>query len=283
MMRTAVIAGALGIVFAASAARGTTITIYNGKDAIGELQANINSQGSEMGIFSLLATSRALMSDSSGRQFRYFQVITRDDEPLSWRGSFPASGGNAVVDSPVGGWDYELPEGDDTLPFYENDAPCEVDSSNRFFTFSYCEMHSSDALQRGFSVTVDTPVLLIPNHQVLFETYLVYIDPSLRRRSQFVILGGYSWGIRTDSRGSQFGIGPAIIEQSSIDSGRLGELNSILQYSGFAGQYTWAARVDEQFVSAPEPDTSELFIIGGTLVFIGIIRRHRHAARTRHM
>lgn len=280
------LAGALALV--ASLGCADTITnIANGGVTIGSLQSSVDSIGDEAATFTLLPQFRSLMSDAAGDEFRYLQVIYYDDEPVTWQGKIITPAGAAphsgtVVDVPSGGWDYELPGGDDTNPFYESDTSNNPKTGlpYAFPTLSYPDLHSRDGVLPGVSSTEDSPVELNRNDQTLFETFLVFFDPTLATQDSFDVLGGYSWGIFTDSNDIQHGINTANL---SISPSTLTELDGALDRSGYSG---WTAESVSTFegtsgggTAVPEPGSSWLLGAGIWAACVGRALRKPLAPR----
>src|SRR5271157_248856 len=255
---------------------GSIVNIFDGITEIGSLSSSVDSSGNESAAFTLFGPYRYLMSDAAGTQFRFFQVIYYDDEPTTWLGNIitpagaPAHSGT-VVDTPSGGWDYELPGGDDTAPFYESDTEDNPSTGKpyAFPTLSYPDLHSPDGTNPGTVSSEDAPGLSAPSHQTLFETFLAYSNPALRALQEFDVLGGYSWGVSTDGSGYESGIDTTGISFSSIDSGTLAELQAALNRSGFgpSNSNAWTIETNANFATlAPEPSTLLLGAVGVLLI-----------------
>ena len=244
--------------------------ISDGGTVVGTLSPFVDSFGDESATFTLLSPYRFLMNDALGDDFRFFQVIYYDDEPTTWNGNIITPAGatahsGTLVDTPSGGWDYEQPGGDDAIPFYESDTANNPSTGQpyAFPTLSYPALHSPDGTNPGYSSTLDAPGLAGPNHQTLFDTFVVYEDPALAAQQTFDVLGGYSWGIFTDAGGSQFGINPAGVV---ITPSLLTELDGALGRSGFSG---WTAQYQSTFADLPEPATWLLVAAGVAGLVLG--------------
>jgi hypothetical protein len=257
------------------------LNIYDGSTIVGSLSSSVDMFGDESATFTLLGPYRALMSDTMGTQFRFFQVIYYDDEPATWLGniitpaSAPAHSGT-VVDTPSGGWDYELPGGDDTAPFYESNTENNPSTSQpyAFPTLSYPDLHSPDGANPGTVSTADAPGLSSPNDSTLFETFLVYTNAGLLAQNTFDILGGYSWGVQTDAFGNETGIDTTNIAFSSIGSTTITELQAALNRSGFGpgSNNAWTIQSDSTFATlAPEPSTLAT-VAAALLLALAIVR-----------
>lgn len=275
-----------GLVLAAVDSKASAIsTIYDGGIAVGTLNSSVDSTGFESATFSLNSAFRSLMSDAQGNQFRFFQVIYYDDEPTTWQGniitpaSAPAHSGT-VVDTPAGGWDYELPGGDDFKPFYESDTENNPATNQpyAFPTLSYPDLHSPDGTNPGTVSTMDFAGLGNPNDRTLFETFLVYSSPALAAMQTFDLLGGFQWGVQTDAQANEFGIDSSNLNPSALSPPGIAELNAALNRSGFQG---WSAQVVSAFAplpaSVPEPGTGVVLLAGLTLLSAGWRRRIRRS------
>jgi hypothetical protein len=232
--------------------------------AIGTLSASVTGAGAESATFTLNAPYRNLMSDAAGTEFRFFQVITYDDEPTTWHGNIITPAGTAnhtgdVVDVPSGGWDYESTTGnkggDDTSPFYESDT-ANNPSTGKPYAYpglSYPALHSADGTNPGTMSTNDSPGLSQANHKTLFETFIAYETPTMLSNKTVDILGGYSWGVQTNATASLSGIAPAYIAYSAIGNATLQELQGALNRSGFEGWTIVSNDVILTLTSVPEP------------------------------
>jgi hypothetical protein len=273
--------GVLACILALTPASAATITLSNGSTSsmaitsggvqIGNLFISVTrNDGIENSEFDLLPQYRSLMSDDLGQQFRFFQVITYDDEPTTWEnGRIITSAGTAdhvetVVDAPAGGWDYMLPLGEDYVPFYESDTRTNPSTGKPYvYDWAYATtggataVHTPDTSTQGWVVSKDKPLLSNPNDNTFFETYITYIDPTLRGRQHFDVLGGFSWGILTGPNGNQFGISPTAIPFENIN---FAELQGALGRSGYDG---WT-------IVVPESSTALTILIG--LALIGLKR-----------
>jgi hypothetical protein len=212
--------------------------------------------GAEGAIFKLNDAFKALMDDKMGCEFRWFQVIADHSNPPFWKGAGPPS--YPFVDGPSGGWDYQRdPQykyksgkpGGDTSPFYENDDSFKPNEN------SYPDYKDVHDASKGKSWQSDGPGLPAgPNTVAKFQTYLVFVDPAMRKAMEFDILIGFSWEIGRDKDGKAYAKGPTLIDK--ID---LAFLNKSLEPSGFKG---WTAKtgldIGSCTMSNPEPDTLTL-------------------------
>jgi hypothetical protein len=246
-------------------AGGPTVTI-------GTLAGSITGGGSETGVFTLDNSYRALMSDASGSQFRFFQVITYDDEPEKWNGAIITAAGTAdhtgdVVDVPKGGWDYQKTQGnkggDDNSPFYESDTANNPSTGDPYFfpTLSYPALHTADGTNPGKALTGDAPGLDTALHATLFNTFIAFESPALLAAKTIDVLGGYSWGIKTDASGVKSSNPIVNLSYSSINVAMVAELQGALNRSGFAA---WT--IESNAADVPEPSTLALAAFG----FIGL-------------
>lgn len=258
---------------------GAISTIYDGGVAVGTLKSSVDATGFESASFTLNSAFRSLMSDAQGNQFRFFQVIYYDDEPTTWLGkiitpaSAPAHSGT-VVDTPAGGWDYELPGGDDFVPFYESDTANNpvTNQPYAFPTLSYPSLHSPDRQNPGTSSTLDAPGLVNPNHQTLFETFLVYYTPALAATRTFDVLGGFQWGVQTDALANQTGIDSVNLNAAALSPPGIAELSGALARSGFQG---WTAQVVSAFAPLPVPEPGTGMVVFASVFLLSVARRVR--------
>lgn len=239
------------------------LDVTSGSAVIGSLIAQVDAGGSELGGFILAPAYRGLLDDAAGREFRFFQVVYYDDEPSTWGGSLITAAGAAahsgtVVDVPSGGWDYQLPGGDDASPFYESDTAANpvTLAPYAYPSLSYPVLHSADGSDPGYVLTHDLPSVLAANHLALFQTFLVYSDPLLAAAQRFDLVSGYAWGVGTNAGGTQYGISPTGVV---ITPALVAELNGALGQSGFGG---WTAQYDPNFVPVPEPGMGWLVGLG---------------------
>jgi hypothetical protein len=280
----------LGVLYGTTPAAATPIAtpsgysglaITRGGVGIGNLFTTVSGYlGYEQSYFELLPPYRSLMSDTLGKQFRFFQVITYDDEPTTWNGNIITSASSTqhagtVVDVPAGGWDYMAPGGDDYAPFYESDTAIDPVTGKPYaFGWAYTgganDVHSPDTSTRGWVKSLDQPVLELPRDRTLIETYIAYIDAPLRARRSFDVLGGFSWGIFTGPSGYQSGIAPTGIPLESIN---VAELQSALNRSGYN---SWTIA---NAAPVPESSTVVTVIIGMVLIGLKRCRRPRIARR----
>lgn len=278
---------------ACASCSATILDISDGSTVIGTLNSAVTPDGIESAIFTLLPQYRGLMSDAQGLQFRWFDTIYYDDEPTGYLSptdiitpaSTPAHTGT-VVDPPAGGWYYQRFGGDDYSPFYESDTSNNPLTGRPYYfpTLSYPYEHSPDGVNPGTSSTIDAPGLADPNHQTLFETYLAFIDPALGATNTFDVLGGFSWGVQTDSQDTLTGIQPVNIPFSAIDSSKVNELQGAINRSGFTGQYAWTVQALDAFAplaAVPEPGSGAFVIIGLLTGCLGVVARGRGRACSR--
>lgn len=266
-----------------SPARASSLDIYDGATQIGTLTASNAANGSgESATFQLASSDQFLMNDAAGTQFRFFQVIYYDDEPVKYQGHIitPAhttAHSGTVVDVPVGGWDYELPEGDDDSPFYESDTEDNPTTGKPYAypTLSYPDLHSDVS---GYSLTDDAPTETKANDQTLFETFLAYVNPTLGAAHRFDLLGGYSWGIQNNASAKTTGIAAADIPRTAIDLGTVAELQDALNRSGFTGEYAWTVESYDLSTFARLPEPSEWVLVGGAMVLL-MFRQPRRGLR----
>lgn len=278
--RLTALAGALALITSVYPA-DTITNITNGGVTIGSLDSSIDSIGDETATFTLLPQFRSLMSDAAGTEFRFFQVIYYDDEPVPWNGQIITPAGappdsGTVVDVPPGGWDYEQPGGDDTSPFYESDTANNPKTGlpYAFPTLSYPDLHSPDGVNPGTSSTQDGPDDIDPNNQTLFETFLVFFDPTLAAEDTFDVLGGYSWGIFTDGSALNHGINSTNL---SISPATIAELDGALDRSGYSGWTAQSVSTFEGAAAVPEPAATPLIAIGLTVLALAAMRRQKPA------
>lgn len=258
---------------------------------IGTILPSQAANGAESATFTLDASYRFLMDDALEQEFRWFQVITYDDEPVAWNGSLITAAATAnhtgtVVDVPSGGWDYESTTGnnggDDTIPFYETDTAQNPATMTdwRFPGLAYSALHNSGL---GTSSTNDAPGLSGNNHKTLFQTYLCWEDPDYLTTNVVDVIGGFSWGIQTDGSGAKTGIEPSPISFTDIDMPMLTELQGALNRSGFGPGNQWTVIADNNFTVeavAPEPSSGALclLIVSGVSPLVARGRR-RFAGR----
>jgi hypothetical protein len=221
------------------------------------------------------------LSDANNLQFRVFQAIYYDDEPVTWKTNIIAAAGTAahtkdVVDVPSGGWDYESTTGnnggDDTSPFYESDTVNNPGTGNpyRFPTLAYPVLHTADGTNPGTMSTSDSPGLGAANHKTLFDTFLTYENPAMIAAKQVDLLGGYTWGIQTNGTNVKSGIAPAYIDYTSENAALLAEFQGALNISGFN---TWTAVANDVIIPVPEPTCAGLLLAGSMVMGLG--RRKR--------
>ena len=216
---------------------------YKGNNVqIGTIAATVSPTGAESGIFTFAPGWGKL---DTHLDFGWYQIITADDCPAKWGGGFPPL---PVVDPPAGGWDYQLPTGDDFKPFYWNDAE---------FAANHVEGVSSS--------TSDNPrdPCSKPGQGTFWETFLVAYGYA---PNAFDVLAGYDWSVGTDGSGNVTATGPTI---AAIN---LGVLNIALEDSGFG---MWTA---ETGVDLPEPSALTLMFIPFVCVVLAETRRARRIA-----
>jgi PEP-CTERM motif len=287
------IAAWAGILIAANSALAASVNVPGQYTSlgptytIGTLDSNVTGGGGESGLFTLDNTYRYLLDDAAGREFRVFQVITYDDEPVTWQADVITGPGVAnhtgtVVDVPSGGWDYESSTGngggDDLSPFYESDTANNPNTGNpyRFPGLSYPALHTADGTNPGTMSTSDAPGLGGANHQTLFETYIAYEDADLLGAMVVDVLAGYSWGVQTNGASVLSGIAPTNITYLAIDNTKLQELQDALDRSGYSD---WIV-VSNDVILIPEPGTIVLALFG--LVGFGLGARFGRPVHTKN-
>ena len=263
----------LGMLMAGSAAHAQMISvILNGSATalnIGSISASVTAGGAESATFTLGADYKFVLDDTRNQQLRWYQVIVYDDEPVAYMTKILSPAGTAkntqdVVDVPSGGWDYESTTGnmggDDTSPFYESDTVNNPVTGKpyRFPGLAYSALHSVAA---GTSSTSDSPGLSGASHQTLFETYLTYENSDLFQAKEVDVLGGFSWGIKTDAASAKSGIDASYLNYADINTNaKKAELTAALGLSGFGG---WNLRVTNSITAAPEPGMFALLLTSG--------------------
>ncbi len=244
---------------------------------IGAIDASNTAAGGMFGRFTLDGRYRSLMSDAAGRQIRTVQFITYDDEPFPWQGRIitPASTPEhlgTLVDDPAGGWDYELPGGDDANPFYDSDTENNPATGLpwAYPQLSYGNQHSHDGVNPGTMVIADAPIEEFAGDRTLFMTFFAYETPALLGNHVVDLLGGFSWGIRGTGDFTIDPLGPTDIAFSTIDPAMLVELNAAFGRSGYAG---WSVIADNAILGVPEPSTWAMMLSGFGLVAAGLRAR----------
>jgi len=270
---------AIAITFAVSAQNAAAIPVHamiNGQDTIiGDLSASNGYYQNdpntnkllETGSFTLDMAYKAYMHDADGCQFRWFQIVTADASSPNYLGNPPTV---PYTDPPSNGWDYErTPPNDfrngtpgaDNSPFYE-------DNPGFGGTFDYNNFHSE---AQGTSRTEDRPGL--PNGNLQFQTYLVFINADLASKMMFIPLIGYSWGGTGDgTKGTSFN-GPTIINPANFD---FTLMQNALNADGFAA---WKPTTGD-IVCVPEPSTWVLLIFSVTALAVGQSRNYARSRRT---
>lgn len=216
----------------------------NGQDKIiGDLAASNGLQNNnpsatsltETGSFTLNATYKGLMDDTTPCQFRWFQIVTAETpQTTNYLGKKPTV---PYTDPPFNGWDYQRnpkgnyttgTPGDDQLPFYENNAEYAQDSRTNNLGHNVTD---------GKTVTFDAPEF-VASQNIQFETYLTFFNPQLQANKQFIVLLGYSWGGTSGPADPVTGAftlnynGPAIINPAGFN---LANMTTALGNDGFAG------------------------------------------------
>lgn len=233
---------------------------------IGTLESWVRGNNCEEAWFQLNDDYKYLMCDAQSQQFRYFQISVNDSNPANWHGE---ELGAPYTDPPSGGWDYERdPPGDwqngvpggDTSPFYEDDPGF---TTSTFGTYNdsiknymvddelYTLIHSEE---RGYVITQDAPYPY--DYDIVFDTFITYINPYFANNKQFIVLAGYSWGF--DSTGGSI-IQPSILDISSETLKTT--VTNALGADGFSG---WSARYG---LEIPEPRTLALLGLGSLAMF----------------
>jgi hypothetical protein len=273
----------ISLMLVASEARGDLMlkvpALVNGKqeNSIGQVTALTvtikGDSGAEGAFFKLDDGFKFLMNDAKGCQFRWFQVMTQNDDPPVWKGKPPPS--YPFVDGPSGGWDYERDPpfkyksgkpGGDTVPFYENDDDF---TPNKNSYPLYKDVHSQ---KDGVVKESDGPGLPRGASSIRkFETYLVFVDPMMRKAMQFDVLVGFGWEIGLDKDKKPYAKGSEEIKK--LD---LAMLNKSLEPSGFKG---WEAKTGLDIgacaMASPEPDSRTIVLVGSLGAFAFFYRRGR--------
>ena len=258
----------------------TATTIGGGPAVrIATIDASNTASDGMFGRFTLLPRYRSLMSDARGAQIRTMQFITYDDEPFPWLGRIITPAGAAehsgtLVDDPAGGWDYELPGGDDANPFYDSDTENNPATGLpwAYPELSYGNQHSPDGVNPGMMVIADAPIEEFAGDRTLFETFFAYETPSLLSNHVVNLLGGFGWGILGTGDFNIAPIGPTDIAFTDINPAILTELNGALDRSGYAG---WNVVADNAILAVPEPATWCMMLSGFSLIAMRS-RRSRH-------
>jgi hypothetical protein len=173
--------------------------IVNGVDSeIGFLEPTISDGDAaedkfERATFDLHPDFGFLMNDQLGCQFRFFQIVTSDSDPMRppmVNGILPNI---PYVDPPSGGYQGQtsaMGNGADTSPFYENDDGAGPYAFQRYSDF-FNEADSAFPVNtpvhdpvNGIVNTNDFPDVS-DNSRVDFETYIVFVDETLRAQKTF--------------------------------------------------------------------------------------------------
>lgn len=262
-------------------------TVNGTSQQIGALDSGLrNSAGNQVeeGLFQLDNAHKYLMNNDHGCQFRYFQIVYHDPDPIKYLGN-PLSA--PYTDPPKDGWDYQRTPvnnyttgspGADQSPFYENDDTNATTYkypkySGQLTTFGGQGPFPVHSDAGGYVLTQDVPgygTAAMTNTTLDFYTFITFVDNDLRANKQFIILAGYQWGIGRDGTGSYYAIQPTALDLSDelILQPRVADA---LFADGFSD---WTALYQGDVNCVPEPATLLLIAIGG----VALNRRRRFAA-----
>ena len=248
---------------------------------IGTLDSSATLTGGQVveeATFQLNNSFLYLMNDAQNWEFRYFQIVTVDTDPINYLGQ-PLNA--PYTDPPSGGWDYQRnPAGNfqagtpgaDTSPFYENDNGF-VLNPNSYPTYSGSlnvfggangnfPMHSQAG---GYVRTQDVPGIPA-NNSLTFDTFITFYAPGVTG-NQFIPLAGYSWGISANGTGALTPTAPTALDLSQ-DALQADVINA-LGADGFTG---WNALFGGT-ITVPEPRTLALLAMGFAALALRALRR----------
>jgi hypothetical protein len=233
-------------------------TVNNQLQQIGQMDSSVNNRVEEAK-FQLDNAYKYLMDDSKNSQFRYFQIVTNDPDPINYLGQPNVA---PYTDPPKDGWDYQrtpannvngLP-GADASPFYENDdvvgAFAYPKYSGQFNNFGGAGPFPVHSEANGYVLTQDVPGYgdnSMVNTSLDFYTFIVFINPDLKAAKEFIVLGGYQWGVGRNNAGNYFDIDPTTLDLSTDDL--RGKVSLALGADGFGD---WTALYGGNLV-VPEP------------------------------
>lgn len=251
---------------------------------IGTLNASATLSGGQVveeATFQLNNSFLYLMNDAQNWQFRYFQIVTVDTDPINYLGQ-PLNA--PYTDPPSGGWDYQRnpannlagTPGADTSPFYENDNGF-VLNPNSYPTYSGSlnvfggangnfPIHSQAG---GYVRTQDVPGIPA-NNSLSFDTLITFYAPGVTG-NEFIPLAGYSWGISANGTGALTPTAPVALDLSQ-DALQADVINA-LGADGFTG---WNALFGGT-ITVPEPATLALLAMGLAALALRALRRCQNA------
>jgi hypothetical protein len=264
-----------------AASFNVSATVNGTNQPIGTIDANYlnyggaNGSRAQEGIFQLNNNNKTLMHDPDC-QFRWFQVVTEDTDPINYLGNLLNA---PYVDPPYDGWDYQrAPANDwqngtpgaDKSPFYENDDvmgaayayPKYSGTLNVFNNVANVPVHDE---AMGVVRNQDVPGTSA-NNSVKFWTFLAYLDAEMAAAKEFFVLWGYSWGVNRAANGNfTYDAISEITYDHIIGNGGPGCVEctfyTALNADGF-GEWTAITRDINIIPCVPEPASIVLFALG---------------------
>jgi hypothetical protein len=252
---------------------------------IGTLNSSATLSGGQVveeATFQLNNSFNYLMNDAQNWQFRYFQIVTVDTDPINYLGQ-PLNA--PYADPPSNGWDYQRnpannwqtgTPGADTSPFYENDNGFAL-NPNSYPTYSGSlnvfggangnfPIHSQAG---GYVRTQDVPGIPA-NNSLSFDTFITFYAPGITG-NQFIPLAGYSWGITANGTGALTPTAPTALDLSQ-DALQADVINAMAA-DGFTG---WNALFGGT-ITVPEPGVLALLAMAFTALVLRVQRRYQPA------